>query len=107
VRLLVHDTAGLWVSFRGALALRQRLALPPPPPAPCDTCADQPCRSACPAGALSPAGYDVPACHAWLETPPGAACLSGGCRVRAACPISQRHGRVPEQSAYHMRRFHQ
>jgi hypothetical protein len=107
VRLLVHDTAGLWVSFRGALALRQRLALPPPPPAPCDTCADQPSRSACPAGALSPAGYDVPACHAWLETPPGAACLSGGCRVRAACPISQRHGRVPEQSAYHMRRFHQ
>ncbi len=30
VRLLVHDTQGLMVSFRGALALKERLPLPPP-----------------------------------------------------------------------------
>jgi hypothetical protein len=106
VRLLVHDEAGLWVSFRGALALCDRLDLPAPPARPCDRCADQPCRTACPAGALTCAGYDVPACHAFLDTTAGDTCLSAGCRVRAACPLSARHGRMPEQSAYHMRRFH-
>lgn len=106
VRLLVHADQGLWVSFRGALALRDRLDLPPPAPGPCDGCADRPCLTACPAGALTGAGYDVPACHAWLDTPGGAPCLTLGCRVRAACPASARHARMPEQSAYHMRLFH-
>lgn len=38
VAFLVHDDAGLFVSFRGALALRERLDLPPPSPAPCLDC---------------------------------------------------------------------
>lgn len=106
VRLLVHDTQGLMVSFRGALALREALALPPPGPSPCATCAGQPCRTACPAGALTPAGYDVPACQAWLDRPEGAGCMTAGCAVRRACPLSQSYDRMSEQSAYHMRRFH-
>lgn len=107
VRLLVHDRAGLMVSYRGAVALRERLDLPPPPAEPpCATCPDQPCRTACPANALSDAGYDVPACHAFLDTAPGGDCLSCGCAVRRACPVSQSYGRLPEQSAYHMGRFH-
>ncbi|OWU84003.1 ferredoxin [Oceanicola sp. 22II-s10i] len=105
VTLLVHPDAGLWVSFRGALALRQRIALPPPPPSPCSTCADRPCLTACPAGALTGTGYDVPACRDHLASPAGAPCMSGGCAVRSACPVSQRHGRVPSHSAYHMSRF--
>lgn len=104
VRLLVHDTQGLWVSFRGALALKERVELPPPPPAPCATCAEKPCLTACPPRALTGAGYDMPACHAFLDT--GPVCLSQGCAVRAACPVSQLHDRMPEQSAYHMRQFH-
>ena len=107
VRLLVHDAAGLMVSFRGALALKAPLDLPPPPPAsPCAACPDQPCRSACPVAALTDAGYDLPACHAWLDTPPGGACMSAGCAVRRSCPLSVAHARMPEQSAYHMRQFH-
>ena len=105
VRLLVQADAGLMVSYRGALVLRDRLALPAPVPRPCDTCA-QPCRIACPAEALTDAGYDLPACHDWLNTPQGASCMSGGCRVRLSCPISQTYGRLPEHSAYHMRIFH-
>jgi hypothetical protein len=104
VRLLVHAQAGLWVSFRGALALRARLDLPAPTTRPCDGCADQPCRTACPVGALTPEGYAVPACHEYLDT--GADCLAQGCAVRRACPVSVAHGRDPAQSAYHMRRFH-
>lgn len=106
VTLLVHDTAGLMVSYRGALALPSRLDLPPAPPRPCDTCAAQPCRGACPVAALTSAGYDLDACHAYLDTDPGRDCMTGGCRVRRACPVSQSYGRLPAQSAFHMRSFH-
>ncbi len=68
VRLLVHDRQGLLVSFRGALALKERLELAPAAK-PCDSCADKPCLAACPVGALSAGGYDVPACHASWTAP--------------------------------------
>lgn len=105
VALLVHDRAGLMVSYRGALALRERIDLPAPPPAPC-TCCARPCIGACPVGALSGAGYDVAACHAFLDTEAGQDCLDHGCRARRVCPISETYGRRPEQSAFHMRSFH-
>lgn len=107
VRLLVHDGQGLWVSFRGALALKERIALPPPPTAsPCAACPGQPCRTACPAGALVPEGYDTARCHAFLDTTAGVGCMQQGCAVRRACPLSQVYDRMPAQSAYHMARFH-
>lgn len=105
VRLLVQATQGLMVSFRGALALKHRVELPAPAARPCDACA-KPCLAACPAGALGAAGYDVPACHDWLDRHPEGPCLTGGCLVRRACPLSEGYARLPEQSAYHMRRFH-
>ena len=104
VGILVHDTAGLFVSFRGAIGLTE--ALPRADgPAPCESCADQPCRAACPAEALVPGGYDVPACKAWLETDAGRTCATGGCLVRRACPVGAGR-RQAEQSAYHMAAFH-
>lgn len=106
VRLLVHDSAGLMVSFRGALALKERLAVPPAPSRPCDTC-PKPCLAACPPAALTGAGYDLPACHAYLDTAGGQQdCMTGGCLVRRACPVSQAYARMPEHSAYHMGQFH-
>lgn len=107
VQLLVHDTAGLMVSYRGAIAIPERLTLPDgPTAAPCKDCAAQPCRTACPAAALTPSRYHVTACHAFLDTGAGQDCLSRGCSVRRACPVSDAYGRLAEQSAYHMRRFH-
>jgi epoxyqueuosine reductase len=105
VRLLVHAGQGLMVSFRGALALKEEVAVPPPAARPCDTCA-APCLIACPAGALTRAGYDLPACHGFLDRPEGQDCMTGGCQVRRACPVSQSYARLPEQSGYHMRQFH-
>ena len=105
VRLLVHAGQGLMVSFRGALALKEAVGVPPPAVKPCETCA-APCLVACPAGAITEAGYDVPRCHGFLDQPEGADCLSGGCLVRRACPLSQSYARLPEQSAYHMGQFH-
>ncbi len=104
VGLLVHARLGLFVSYRGALAFPGRLPLPPPSVRPCDTCA-QPCRTACPAGVLGPAGYDVPGCHAFLDTPAGCDCHTRGCAVRRACPVG-RTLRPEAQSAFHMAAFH-
>lgn len=107
VQLLVHDRAGLMVSFRGALAVPGRIDLPEQPVAPpCDACTGRPCMTACPADALTEKGYDVPSCHDFLDTSAGQDCLSSGCHVRRACPVSHAYGRLPEQSAYHMRLFH-
>jgi len=107
VTLLVHDRAGLMLSYRGAIALRDRLDLPAPPAAsPCEGCDEKPCLTACPPAALGAKGYDVPACHKFLDTPSGADCLSSGCGLRRACPVSRGYGRLPQQSAYHMRLFH-
>lgn len=105
VRLLVHVEQGLLVSFRGALALRAHVDLPAATASPCSGCA-APCLSACPVGALGQEGYDVPACHDFLNQAEGAACMTGGCLVRSTCPVSQCYARMPEQSAYHMRQFH-
>ncbi len=102
VGLLVHAREGMWVSFRGAIALpypvfEEAVA------SPCVSCADQPCRTACPVGALTDQGYDVPACRAHLATEAGRACRTG-CLVRRACPVGV--GRRSEvQSAFHMAAF--
>lgn len=107
VGMLVHDTTGLFVSFRGALSFRDHLDLPARPSvSPCDTCADKPCTTACPVAALGPAGYDTDACHGHLATPAGQDCLKAGCLARRACPVSARAGRIAAQSAHHMSYFH-
>ncbi|MFA8386398.1 MAG: ferredoxin [Pelagibaca sp.] len=105
VGLLVHKEAGLFISFRAALALPQQLDLPPPAHSPCPSCDTRPCETACPVGALAPGrDYDVPACVAHIRSPEGAACRKG-CLVRRACPVSARFGRQEAQSAFHMRAF--
>ncbi|WP_377511175.1 ferredoxin [Octadecabacter sp. R77987] len=103
VGLLVHDTAGLMVSYRGALVFERHIALPATGKNPCDGCA-APCRKACPVGALGPAGYDVSACKSHITTT-GVDCMNNGCAVRRACPVSQTYARDPAQSAFHMRAF--
>lgn len=104
VRLLVQASQGLMVSFRGALAIKDVVAVPPPATRPCEAC-DKPCLAVCPAGALGAGGYDVPACHAYLAAGERD-CMKSGCLVRRACPLSATYARMPEQSAYHMRQFH-
>ena len=108
VGMLVHDTVGMMISYRGALLFEQASAVPEPVgQSPCKTCAGQPCKTSCPVSALSSAqAYDVAACHGFLDTEPGQPCMEQGCAVRRACPVSQGAGRVSAQSAHHMKAFH-
>ncbi len=105
--VLIHPEYGLWHAYRGALAFAERLDIPSREvrPSPCDTCADKPCLSACPVGAFSGEGYDVPACSAYLAAPDGADCVARGCEARRACPVGAEFIYAPAQAAFHMRAF--
>lgn len=107
VGMLVHDSMGLWCSYRGAVMLDRACPAPPDLPKPCERCPDRPCLRACPVAALGgDRGYDLAACHDWLQQPAGADCMHQGCRARRACPAGAPYGRLPAQSAHHMRHFH-
>lgn len=105
VGMLVHQTHGLWVSFRGALLIPFTVSLAKHQ-RPCDSCASQPCLTACPVSALSATRYDTDACHGHLNAPNGTNCLEQGCAARRACPLTTAHARLPEHAAYHMSQFH-
>lgn len=102
IGFLVHDTAGLFVSFRGALFFADRAPAPATQAKPCDTC-DAPCAVACPVGAFND-GYDVAACKSHISSPAGADCRTNGCLARRACPVGAGL-RLPAQSAFHMEAF--
>lgn len=103
VGLLVHDVAGLFVSYRAAVALPVRIDLPATGQNPCVTCR-KPCLTACPVNALT-GEYDVARCKSHLNTPAGKICMETGCLVRNACPAGHNYGRLPQQSAFHMAAF--
>lgn len=105
--VLIHPDYGLWHAYRGALAFRERIELPPrrEAPRPCDSCADKPCLSTCPVGAFDGKRYNVPACVAHLRTPVGEDCVTLGCRARRACPVGAGYAYEPKQAAFHMRAF--
>ncbi len=113
VGLLVHERTGLMVSFRGALGFAHVVEGRDPPgepgaqagESPCASCPGRPCTTACPVAALTSAGYDVAGCKQFLRSDRGSDCMTRGCGVRRACPVSRGAGRSKEQSAFHMRAF--
>lgn len=104
--MLVHDTMGMMISYRGALVFDHRIDLAHPPShRPCESCVDQPCLSACPVDAITSETYDVSACHSYLDTPAGQTCMTGACRVRMSCPVSVAVKRDAAHNLLHMRAF--
>jgi len=101
INFLVHDTAGLFASFRGAIKIPEIIGARVVH-APCTACA-APCATACPVDAFAN-GYDVAACKTHINSPAGQDCLDQGCRARRACPVGQGN-RLPAQAAFHMKAF--
>ena len=104
INLLVHDTAGLFVSYRGALSFETQIQLPNTKNSPCVNC-QAPCLRECPVDAFSNQSYDSSACISHIKSIDSKECTTNGCAARSACPISKTYGRLPEQSAFHMQAF--
>ncbi len=107
VGAMVHDTAGMMISYRGALHFAREFDIPAPTgSSPCDGC-PAPCATACPVGALNAETfYKLDICHAYLDTQDGHSCMTTGCAARLACPVSVAFDRDPAQTSHHMRAFH-
>ena len=105
--ILIHPDLGLWHAYRGALALRARLALPEPDrrPSPCAACDDKPCLTSCPASAVAPRHFDQRACASHVASVAGRDCLQLACRARRSCPVGAAYRYVPAQAQFHMTAF--
>jgi ferredoxin len=104
IKLLVHDKAGLFVSFRGALSFDKKIKLPKPPPNPCKKCS-APCLNACPVSAFASNNYHSELCKTHILGKDSKNCVTSGCAARRICPISKSFPRLSEQSAFHMSAF--
>jgi len=107
--LLIHPEYGLWHAYRAALVFPQAIATVGgnrfEAESPCDSCPEKPCLSACPVGAFTLDGYDVPACGSYLASPGGETCNKAGCAARNACPVGREFRYSDAQIRFHMAAF--
>lgn len=102
--LLVHAVHGLWISFRGAVALPSPAEHAAAQKSPCESC-PRPCLSACPVGAFTPDGFNYEACLGHVRSEAGRDCVTHGCRARRACPVGQDMAPPNAQLRDHMTAF--
>ena len=103
VHLAVHKDRGLFVSFRGALAINEAKTDDYDFESPCTRC-PAPCLSACPVDAFTEAGYDAIKCKDHINSLDSSNCKSLGCNTRRTCPVGG-NLREFEQSSFHMENF--
>ena len=103
VHLAIHKDRGLFVSFRGALAVQENQKSEDTFESPCAKC-PAPCLTACPVDAFTETGYDVLKCKSHISDLDSSNCKSLGCKTRRSCPVGADF-REFEQSAFHMENF--
>ena len=98
--VLVHPVYGPWIALRAAVPLPTEIAAPRPADGfdPCPTCVARPCITACPAGAVTGAGWDIPTC-AGQRAAPGDPCAPQ-CHARVECVLGREH-RYPSAALAH------
>lgn len=98
--VLVHPEFGPWIALRAAVLLEEAVAIPPAAAGfdPCPTCVERSCMPACPAAAVSDAGWDVVRC-AGERARPDDACARG-CHARLECVLGRSH-RYPVAALVH------
>jgi len=102
--VLVHPVYGPWIALRAAVPVPVDVTAPRPADGfdPCPTCAERACIPACPAGAVTAAGWDIPTCAA-QRAPDDDPCASR-CHARFECVIGRDHRYPAAALAYHQRR---
>jgi epoxyqueuosine reductase len=97
----INPTYGVWFAYRAVFLTTAELPLTggAPRPSPCDACLDKPCLSACPAGAVQPARFDIDGCANYRLQP--ASPCADRCLARMACPYFPEHRYSLEQIRYH------
>lgn len=113
IGLLIHPDHGLWHAYRGALLFGEPVVGLPPTgrsASPCASCADQPCRTACPVDAFTTdgtvlVGYDHVRCRDHVRSGREPRCLIRGCAARRACPVNADGAYDVDQMTFHMRAF--
>lgn len=101
--VLVHPEFGPWMALRAAIAVPTELHAPRPADGfdPCPTC-PAPCATACPAAAVSPAGWDVARCAATRAA--AADPCAPACHARVACVLAEQHRYPADALAHHQGR---
>lgn len=99
----IHPEFGVWFAYRAAFLTTAELPLRTEPkrPSPCASCADKPCITACPVGAVRPDRFDVDGCARFRlrdDSPCADRCLA-----RLACPFFPEHRYTLPQIQYHYR----
>lgn len=105
--VLVHADYGLWHAYRGALLFSETIDVPQLNAwsSPCESCREQPCLGACPAGALADGRFLPERCRTHVVSAQGIACRTRGCLARYACPVAAAHRYETEQALFHLQAF--
>jgi hypothetical protein len=96
----IQQEWGTWFAYRVAMLSDTRLAPTPPRRAasPCERCADRPCVSSCPAGAMADGGFALDKCVRYRREP-ASRCRST-CIARVSCPVGSAHRYSEAQMAH-------
>ena len=102
--VLVHPVYGPWLALRAAVPLATEVAAPRPADGfdPCPTCVERPCIAACPTGAVTAAGWDIPSCAAQRAADDEP--CAPQCHARVECVLGREHRYPSAALAYHQRR---
>jgi hypothetical protein len=105
--ILMHPLYGLWHAYRGALLFDREISIriPQKPIHLCDLCDGKPCLKACPVDAYSEQGFAHGDCLSHVRGDRGAACRTGGCLDRNACPFGAAYRYPAQMQAFHMASF--
>jgi hypothetical protein len=98
--VLVHPEFGPWIALRAALLLPEIVSVEGPAAGfdPCPTCIERACMVACPAAAVTPAGWSITRCGAHRARPDDT--CAAGCHARLECVIGRAH-RYPAAALIH------
>ncbi|HVN28954.1 MAG TPA: hypothetical protein VMT64_10735 [Candidatus Binataceae bacterium] len=104
IGVVVHPTYGPWVAFRAAILIDVELDTPGEAYGfdPCPSCSARSCISACPAGAVTLSGWDIPKCLTHrVEVE---ADCTPRCHARVGCVLGPEHRYPDDELAYHQMR---